>query len=43
MRRISVDLDEDTFKRLSMKCVEMGKKKTEIIRELIDKWLQEES
>ena len=41
MKRISVDLDEELFKTFSKKCIDVDKKKVEVVRELIRKWLRE--
>lgn len=42
MKRITVDVDEETFKRFSKKCIDVGKRKAEVLRELIERWLHEE-
>jgi len=37
--RISVDLEEDLFRKFSIKCIEKGVKKAEVIRRLIIEWI----
>jgi len=40
--RLSIDLDEATFRAFSVKCAELGLKKAQVVRELIKKWLEEQ-
>lgn len=39
--RISLDLDKKTFEKLSIKCVKIHKKKSTVLRELLEKFLKE--
>ena len=41
MPRLSIDLDEATFRAFSVKCAELGLKKAQVVRGLIKKWLEE--
>jgi len=41
MKRICVDVDEELFKRFSKKCIDVGKTKMDVLRELIRKWVEE--
>ena len=43
MKRLSIDLDERTYKKFSIKCAKVGKRKAEIIRELIQRWLKDKA
>lgn len=43
MKRITVDVNEETFKNFSKKCIDVGKRKADVLRELIERWLSEES
>ena len=43
MPRITVDLNEELFRSFSIKCARMGVKKSEVIRKLIAKFVNEDS
>jgi len=40
MIRISLDLDKDTFEEFSIKCIKLGKRKSEVLRSIIKKWMK---
>jgi len=41
MPRVTVDLEEPIFKVFSKKCIDLGKRKTEVLRDLISKFLDD--
>ena len=36
-----MDVDEELFKRFAKKCIDVGKTKMDVLRELIRKWVEE--
>ncbi|MGQ4892087.1 MAG: ribbon-helix-helix protein, CopG family [Candidatus Njordarchaeia archaeon] len=42
MVRVNFDIDEEIYKEFSKKCIDVGKKRAEILRELIIKWTKGE-
>ncbi len=42
MVRVNFDVDEKIYKEFSKKCIDIGKKRSEILRELMIKWLKGE-
>jgi len=40
MKRLTVDLEEDLFKEFSKRCIDEGKRKNQVIRELIQQWTE---
>jgi len=42
MPRVSVDLDKNLYRKFDEKCRGKHRKKVEVIRELLEKWLNDE-
>jgi len=40
VRRLSVDLEDGLFTRFSVACVKRGLRKSEVVRRLIERWLE---
>jgi len=39
VRRLSIDLEDELFRRFSVACAEEGVSKSEVVRRLIEEWL----
>lgn len=43
MTRVSVDLDKSLYKKFDERCRERHRKKVEVIRELLERWVEDEN
>jgi len=41
-KKITVQIEEELWRKFSVKCAELGKKKGELLRALIEKWVRGE-
>ena len=42
MKRLSVDLEDDVYKEFSKKCIDAERPKSEVVRELVQDWLNDQ-
>jgi metal-responsive CopG/Arc/MetJ family transcriptional regulator len=42
MPRVSVDLSDELYRKFDEKCLRTHRKKVEVIRELLERWLKTE-
>jgi predicted DNA-binding protein len=41
LKWVSAAIDDELFRKFSIKCAQIGKKKAEVIRELIEQWVSQ--